>query len=236
MSDQPFSITDNSGKTGWLYGVYLQDEWKILPEVTVNFGARFDLIDEFTHENQLSPRVNVVWEPTDSTTFTAGYARYFTPPPFELIGATDIALFANTSAAPAVTTDDGRPRPSATIISTSARPRSFCRGSRSASTPTTRSPQNLIDEGQFGAPILLDPVQLCVKAASRGAELSAELRQGQLVALRQLRGVEGGGRRHPFRPSSTSPPTTSPSSPTTSSISTTIRRTRPRPGSRIPFR
>ncbi len=99
-SDQPFSITDNSGKTGWLYGVYLQDEWKIAPGVTVNFGGRFDLIDQFTHENQFSPRINVVWEPTDSTTITAGYARYLTPPPFELIAATDVALFANTSAAP----------------------------------------------------------------------------------------------------------------------------------------
>src|SRR5215469_2988747 len=106
VSDSPISIYDSGGKTGWLYGVYLQDEWKIWPRVTLNFGARFDLVDEFAHEHQLSPRANLVWEPTDSTTVKLGYARYFTPPPFELVAPTDIALFANTSAAPAVTQDN----------------------------------------------------------------------------------------------------------------------------------
>ncbi|HEU0218474.1 MAG TPA: TonB-dependent receptor, partial [Stellaceae bacterium] len=48
VSDIPVSIFDSGGKTGWLYGVYLQDEWKIWPRVTLNFGARFDLVDEFT--------------------------------------------------------------------------------------------------------------------------------------------------------------------------------------------
>ena len=30
-SDQPIGITDNSSKTGGLYGFYVQDEWKMLP-------------------------------------------------------------------------------------------------------------------------------------------------------------------------------------------------------------
>ena len=34
-----------------------------------------------------------------------GYSRYFTPPPFELIAAPTVALFANTTAAPVVTLD-----------------------------------------------------------------------------------------------------------------------------------
>ncbi|MBV9551415.1 MAG: TonB-dependent receptor, partial [Alphaproteobacteria bacterium] len=106
VSDQPMSIVDSNGKTGWLYGAYLQDEWKIAPRLTLNFGGRFDLVDEFTHEHQFSPRINLVWEPTDTTTFKLGYSRYFVPPPFELIAATDIGLFANTSAAPATTQDD----------------------------------------------------------------------------------------------------------------------------------
>src|SRR5207302_7701398 len=104
-SDQPVSILDSSGKTGWLYGVYVQDEWKIVPTVTLNFGGRFDIVDAFTHENQISPRINMVWQPTDSTTVHAGYARYFTPPPFELVGATTVGLYANTTFAPAVTQD-----------------------------------------------------------------------------------------------------------------------------------
>ena len=30
---------------GWTYSVYLQDEWKVMPTVTVNFGLRFDAIN-----------------------------------------------------------------------------------------------------------------------------------------------------------------------------------------------
>ena len=31
LTDQPLSIPDGGGKTGWLYGVYLQDEWSPSP-------------------------------------------------------------------------------------------------------------------------------------------------------------------------------------------------------------
>ena len=44
----PLTIMDASGKTGWLGGIYAQDEWKIWPTVTLNFGARFDMeVDAF---------------------------------------------------------------------------------------------------------------------------------------------------------------------------------------------
>jgi hypothetical protein len=170
VSDSPTSITDNGGKTGWLYGVYLQDEWKIVPGVTVNFGGRFDLIDEFTHENQISPRINVVWEPTDTTTLKIGYARYLTPPPFELIGSTDIALFANTSAAPAVTADN---------VSKAERDNYFDAGVTQIVLPGLKVgvdgylkiAKNLVDEGQFGAPILLTPFNYA-KGRATGAEFS----------------------------------------------------------------
>ena len=83
-SDQPIGIRDNSGKTGGLYGVDGQDEWRILPALTVNYGLRFDGVDEYTNETQVSPRINAVWKATDTTTIYAGYSRYFVPPPFEL--------------------------------------------------------------------------------------------------------------------------------------------------------
>jgi len=170
VSDSPVSILDSGGKTGWLYGVYLQDEWKILPRVTLNFGGRFDLVDEFTHENQISPRVNVVWEPTDSTTVKLGYARYFVPPPFELIGATDVALFANTSAAPAVTQDN---------VAKAERDHYFDIGATQILLPGLKVgvdayykiAKNLVDEGQFGAPILLTAFNYAQGRAG-GAELS----------------------------------------------------------------
>jgi outer membrane receptor protein involved in Fe transport len=74
-SDIPLAIAQSSYKAGGLYGIYVQDEWHILPKLTINFGARFDIVDEFTHESQISPRINVVWKPTETTTLYAGYAR-----------------------------------------------------------------------------------------------------------------------------------------------------------------
>src|SRR6202012_2285385 len=50
-------------------------------------------------EQQFSPRFNAVWQPTSRTTFHAGYARYFSPPPFENVATTSIDKFVNTSAA-----------------------------------------------------------------------------------------------------------------------------------------
>ena len=169
-SDQPFSVVDSSGKTGWLGGVYAQDEWKIWPAVTLNFGARFDMVSAFTHESQLSPRVNVVWQPTAATTFHAGYARYFTPPPFELVAPTTIQLFANTTAAPAVTQDD---------VARAERSHYFDIGAAQVVIPGLtvgvdtyyKRSTNLIDEGQFGAPIILTPFNYA-HGINRGAELT----------------------------------------------------------------
>jgi outer membrane receptor protein involved in Fe transport len=153
-SDQPFAISDIGGKTGGLYGVYVQDEWRILPTVTVNYGLRFDAVNQYTNESQVSPRTNAVWKPTDTTTLTAGYSRYFVPPPFELVPASSIALFANTTAAPAVTQDS-------TVKA--ERSNYFDAGITQVIVPGLtvgvdayyKQATNLIDEGQFGAPIIL---------------------------------------------------------------------------------
>jgi TonB-dependent receptor-like protein len=171
VSDQPTAILDSGGKTGWLYGVYLQDEWKIVPTVTVNYGARFDIIDEYAHDHMLSPRINVVWEPTATTTVTAGYARYLVPPPFELIGATDIALFRNTSAAPAIPVDGTTKAEHDDYFDVGAS-QIIAPGLRAGVDGYYKSATNLIDEGQFGAPILLTPFNYA-HGVVKGAELTA---------------------------------------------------------------
>ncbi len=62
---------DDSHKNGYLYGVYLQDQWKLLDRLTVNFGGRFDVVNAYTNENQFSPRINLVYKATASTTLHA---------------------------------------------------------------------------------------------------------------------------------------------------------------------
>jgi outer membrane receptor protein involved in Fe transport len=85
-------------------GAYLQDEWKIIPQLTLNAGARFDVYSSTTDdENQVSPRVNLVYQPWKTTSMHIGYSRYFTPPPLETVPSSDITAFNPTSAAQAIT-------------------------------------------------------------------------------------------------------------------------------------
>lgn len=122
--------------------------------MTVNGGLRFDGVDEFTNETGLSPRLNVVWKPTPTTTLHAGYAHYFAPPPFELVTSSTLAGFANTTAEPAVTTNDPV---------RAERSNYFDIGISQVVIPGLtlgvdayyKQSHDLIDEGQFGAPIIL---------------------------------------------------------------------------------
>ncbi len=96
-STMPIRVVDNGSKYGYFYGFYLQDEWKPFEQLTINFGGRLDFINAFTDENQLSPRINIVYTPWTGTAFHAGYARYFTPPPLENVEQGTIAKFNGTT-------------------------------------------------------------------------------------------------------------------------------------------
>ena len=60
MCRRPSSTT--AAKTEWIYSAYLQDEWKLAPDFTVNYGLRFDKFTAYTSGNQVSPRLNMVWK------------------------------------------------------------------------------------------------------------------------------------------------------------------------------
>ena len=99
-----FDVSETNRKSGSLGGVYLQDEWHPWKRVTLNIGGRLDVADTGLTEWQLSPRANLVWEATASTTAHLGYARYFTPPSLDRIRTESLATFANTSNAPEIPT------------------------------------------------------------------------------------------------------------------------------------
>src|SRR6202790_2984853 len=102
----PFTVFDSSSNTGWLLGTYLQDEWKITNNLTLNAGLRFDQMYQYVNANQLSPRASLTWKPFESTTFHAGYARNFTPPPQVVAAPVNLALVQNTTQHPAVPLND----------------------------------------------------------------------------------------------------------------------------------
>jgi len=96
-SATPINIVDNNRIDGHLWGVYLQDEWKLRPELIINYGLRYDKVNTVVDENQLSPRIGLVYDISKALRLHAGYARYFTPPPTEKIDTTSVQKFLNTS-------------------------------------------------------------------------------------------------------------------------------------------
>ncbi len=153
-SPNPINVYDGSGKTGMVYGLYAQDEWQPLRNLTINYGLRFDGVSEYTSEHQVSPRVNVVWKPWQGGTLHAGYSRYFTPPPFEVVSGTSLYRLNNTSGAPN-NTDNSKVRAERDHYFDAGFDQAILPGWHIAFDAYYKLAKNLIDEGQFGAPIIM---------------------------------------------------------------------------------
>jgi outer membrane receptor protein involved in Fe transport len=153
-SDNPLRIVDNSGKYGYFYGFYLQDEWKPFEQLTINFGGRFDIVDAFAHENQLSPRINIVWEPLKGTTLHAGYARYFTPPPLENVEQGTISKFDGTTNESAIQKDSVTKSERAHYFD-AGMTQQISKGFNVGIDGFYKSSHSVLDEGQFGEALIL---------------------------------------------------------------------------------
>lgn len=202
QTGQPISVPDNGAATELTYSVYLQDEWKIADPLTINFGGRFDHYDGYRSESQFSPRINAVLQPGGGWTIHAGYARYFSPAPFSNVASTSVLLFRGTSAqAPG---DDGVNPPLATVP-LAERQDYFDVGFEKKLGRFTwtvdayhRVSKNLLDEGQFGAPIILTPFNYA-KGRINGIETNLTYQHGPLLiygnfayAKAQGRGIVSG--------------------------------------------
>jgi outer membrane receptor for ferrienterochelin and colicins len=204
LSDAPFTVVDNSAKTAVTFSVYLQDEWKLADNLTLNYGARFDQFDGFTDQNQVSPRVNLVWLPQPSTTIHVGYAKYFTPPPFELVNNETVQKFIEPVPGNPSITSTGSPVVAAcgALVATTACPlvskdttpsaeraNYFDAGVEQKLGPHLtltfdsylKLSTHLIDEGQFGAPIILTPFNYA-KGRQWGLEFTASYANGPFTA------------------------------------------------------
>jgi hypothetical protein len=65
-------------------GVYVQDDWRLLPNLTVNTGLRYETQNNIHDHLDLAPRVGLAWAPgakgktASKTVIRAGYGIFFT--------------------------------------------------------------------------------------------------------------------------------------------------------------
>jgi outer membrane receptor protein involved in Fe transport len=189
--DAPFSIFDSSAKLGWLVGTYLQDEWKITNQLTLNAGLRFDQMYQYVDANQFSPRVSLTWKPQDGTTFHAGYARTFTPPQQVIAAPTNLALVTPPTA-PANTQTPEVPLNSPVLPE---RAHVFDVGVDQKIYPIPglevgidgyyKLARDLLDDGQFGAAYVLSGFNY-ERGENVGVELKATYKNGNFNAYANL--------------------------------------------------
>ena len=179
-STVPFNIFDASHIVAKTYAAYLQDEWSISDKLTMNYGLRADEYQAFRTESQLSPRLGLVYQATDSTTLHAGYSRYFTPPDFELVSASTVTRFNGTTNQSEVT-QDSPVQPERSDY--------FDIGVTQRLTPALtvgldayyKIARNLLDEGQFGTALIYTPFNYQYGRVY-GLEFTTNYKQGNVSA------------------------------------------------------
>jgi outer membrane receptor for ferrienterochelin and colicin len=185
-SSTPYTVVDDNSKLAYLYSCYLQDEWKVMKGLTINYGLRFDGLNAYLDEYQLSPRINAVYRPCRKTAFHIGYARYFTPPPIEFVPTTSIAKFNNT-------TYGANPYNNQSSPVKSERYHYFDAGITHQVFPQLqiaidgyyKIKQYVLDEGQFGPAMIFSPNN-ADHGYVRGVELTLNYEKGGFSAYGNL--------------------------------------------------
>jgi outer membrane receptor protein involved in Fe transport len=175
-SEVPVTIVDDNRLTARTFSAYVQNTWAPSDTLAVNVGLRFDRISGYLDEQQLSPRIGVVYNPRPDVTLHAGYARYFTPPATELIASTDIAKFqGTTNALPSGSNTDVRATRS-DFYDAGVPWQVNSALTLGLDAYLARSTQ-LLDEGQFGTALIFSDFNYS-EGRNHGVELSANVDSG----------------------------------------------------------
>jgi outer membrane receptor protein involved in Fe transport len=180
VTGPPFAITDQTSLLGWNIGTYIQDEWRLTNQLTVNIGLRFDQLYQFVDANQVSPRFAVVYKPLDGTTFHAGYARYFTPPYQAQATQSNIALFANTTNQPDQFISDPV-KPERSHYFDAGIDQVVLPGLTMGLDAYYKMARDMIDDGQFGAAVVLTQFNYA-RGYSEGGEFKLKYTNGNFNA------------------------------------------------------
>ena len=174
------TINDSNSLLGWNLGAYVQDEWKLTNQLTLNYGIRFDQLYQFVNANQFSPRAALVYKPFDGTTFHAGYARYFTPPMQAQATQSNLALFNNTTNQPEVPLNDPV-KPERSHYFDVGVDQKLAPGLTVGLDAYYKIATDQIDDGQFGQAVVLTQFNWA-RGYSEGAEAKVKYQNGNFNA------------------------------------------------------
>jgi outer membrane receptor protein involved in Fe transport len=184
IGSTPFTIADTNSLLGWNIGTYVQDEWKLTKQLTLNYGLRFDQLYQFVDANQFSPRISLVYKPFDGTTLHAGYARYFTPPMQAQATQSNLALFNNTTNQPDVPNNDPV-KPERSHYFDVGIDQKVLPGLTLGLDGYYKIATDLIDDGQFGQAVVLTQFNWA-RGYSEGVEAKAKYQNGNFYAYANL--------------------------------------------------
>ncbi len=107
LAAQPLSYTRLVGNPliglrRWEWDAYVQDDWRIRPDLTLNLGLRYELYTSPTEmhgripeearfptdRNNFAPRVGLAWTPIGKTVVRAGYGLFYNAPEMDFVGLT----------------------------------------------------------------------------------------------------------------------------------------------------
>jgi len=178
------TIIDNHNKNATLLGYYLQDEWQALDKLTINYGARFDYYNAYISDNQISPRIGAIYALTPTTKLHTGYARYFTPPPTELIAPVTISAFQNTTGAPP-SSGSSPVRPEKDNYFDAGVIQKVGNHLTLGADAYYKQARNLLDEGQFGSALIFAPFNY-EKGYAEGIEFTGDYQSGAFSSYANL--------------------------------------------------
>jgi len=82
----PIKFASNLERTAFTGGLYVSHTYPLTEELVVNYGLRAETFDNGLNvqTDQLSPRLNLSWSPTEKQALRLSYNRIFQAPPIEL--------------------------------------------------------------------------------------------------------------------------------------------------------
>jgi outer membrane receptor protein involved in Fe transport len=152
--------------------------------LTLNYGLRYDKMDEYVSASQLSPRIGLVYAATDSTKLHAGYARYFTPPTFELVNSGTVNQFQGTTNQTELTQNDPVQPERSNYFDLGVTQQFGSQLTVGIDAYYKRS-TNLLDEGQFGTALIFTPFNYA-EGRVMGVELTANYHTDHFSAYANL--------------------------------------------------